>query len=155
MICLLLLWKRQENALNIPNILYLTLSFEKFSSAHRNFVGLLFNVIMIMKRNIILKFYNNLQDHHTQANKQIIAKRVLDNYPCSRGISKTLIPSFSKSRMSSLWDPSTVDSIPLDLLCYSHSQEAIGVWVPWSKLELSSNRWTVWVWVFLSILELF
>ena len=44
-------------------------------------VGLLFHVIVITQRNSILKIYNNLQDHQTQTNKQIITKRVLDYYP--------------------------------------------------------------------------
>ncbi|KAL5573791.1 hypothetical protein UlMin_023388 [Ulmus minor] len=44
-------------------------------------VGLLFHVIVIMQRNSILNFYNNLQDHQTQTNKHIITKRVLDYYP--------------------------------------------------------------------------
>ena len=70
----------------------------------------------------------------------MITKQVLDNYPCRHGISKTLIHSFSGPQTSSLWDPSTIDSIPLDLLCYSPSQGAICVWIPWSKLELSSNE---------------
>ena len=117
-------------------------------------VELLINIIVIMQWKCILKFYNNLHDHDTQANKQIITKRVLDNYPCRRGISKTLIHSFSDPRTSSLWDPSTVNSIPLNLLCYSHFQGVIGVWTPWYKLEHSNNRWTIWV-HFLSILELF
>ena len=37
-------------------------------------VGLLINIVVIMQRDEILKFYNNLQDHQTQANKQIITK---------------------------------------------------------------------------------
>ena len=110
-------------------------------------VGLLFNAIVITHRNVFEMFYNNLHDHHTQANKQIITKRVSDNYPCRCGISKTLIRSFSESQTSSLWDLSMVDCISLDLLCYSPSQGVISVWALWSisrtlKQLNESINWT-------------
>ena len=75
-------------------------------------VRLLFHVIVITQQNSILKLYNNLQDHQTQANKHIITKRVLDYYPCRHSISKTLFPSFFDPRMSSQRYPSTADSTP-------------------------------------------
>ena len=116
-----------------------SLKLKKFACPNDVSVGLLFHIILITQRNSILKFYNNLQDYQTQTNKHIITKRVLDYYPGRHGILKTLIPSFFNPWISSLWDPSSANSIPLDLLYYSSSQGAISVWVPWSKVLLSNN----------------
>ena len=129
------------------------------SSPHVTHVGLLFHVIVIMQRNSILKNYNNLQDHQTQTNKHIITKRALDYYPCRHGISKTLIPSFFNPRTSSLWDPSTTDSILLSLLYYSPSQGVISVWTLWSFSRIlkqwskSINLTTVILWFIYSRLD--
>ena len=103
----------------------LCLSFEVLD---RSSVRMLFHVIVITQRNSILKFYNILHDHQTQTNKHIITKRVLDYYPCRRGISKTLL-SFAFQITNLLPTRSQHNRLnTTSLLCYSPSQRVNSMW---------------------------
>ena len=82
----------------IRNIINRVLNLKQSSCLEK----VLINIFVITQQNGILKFYNNLQDHQTQTNKQIITKRVLDSYHCRRGKSKTLILLFFDPQRFSL-----------------------------------------------------